>query len=211
MEHKITLQNWLTLDQDFKLNKDNTKVVETLFKYFTGDPSIEADGYSLKKGILLTGSIGTGKTTIFNLFKKFMNKYNYSLPKNNFKIIESRFVIRDFLIDGMKTIDTYGRKSFSTTYDPRQGEREDFNKPITICFDDLGLEEVNSSLYGNKLNVMADVLLDRYIMFESHGMITHAISNLSIDSIAKLYGDRAIDRFKSMFNDLVITGKSLRK
>jgi len=125
-------------------------------------------------------------------------------------MVDSRYVVRDFLLQGMKAIDTYGRKSFYTRTSNNQ-EIEDYTKPITYCFDDLGLEEINANLYGNKMSVMIDVMLDRYSMFKSHGMITHSISNLSIENISKLYGDRALDRFREMFNHIVITGKSLRK
>lgn len=199
------------MDQDFLISEDNKLAVDTLFKYFTGDNSIEERGYSLKKGILLTGSIGTGKTTILQLFKKFINTYHFELPNKNFKIVDSRFVVRDFLIDGMRALDTYGRKSFGIKYDPRKGDIEDFTKPITYCFDDLGLEESNSKMYGNNISALSEIMLDRYSMYKSNGMITHAISNLSIENLTKLYGDRAMDRFKEMFNHLVITGKSLRK
>jgi len=204
------------LSQGFEINEDNKQTLDILFRYFTGDKSIEDEGYSLNKGILLTGSIGTGKTTIFELLNKFLKKYRLELyseneHSRNFRLIDSRHVVRDFHINGMKTLDEYGRKCFLTKHEPIRGEIIDYSRPVTYCFDDLGLEEVNANLYGNKMSVMIDIMLDRYSMFKSNKMITHAISNLSIENLAKLYGDRAIDRFKELFNHLVITGKSLRK
>lgn len=185
----------LKIFPDFKLYKDQMNFYMSLFLYFTKDGLFTLNNdYSMKKGLLISGKIGSGKTTAMRLFK-------------NYKMIASRHIIREFNIDGMKILDKYGRYSFKRT----TTNACDYEKPITMCFDDLGLEDTNSKLYGNSANVMADIFLDRYDMFQNYGMITHAITNLDVDNLKEIYGDRMVDRFKEMMNLIICPGASLRK
>jgi predicted ATPase len=38
-------------------------------QYFNGNPEFEKNGLSLRKGLMLLGGIGTGKTIFMNVFK----------------------------------------------------------------------------------------------------------------------------------------------
>ncbi len=72
--------------------------------------------------------------------------------------------------------------------------------PRTYCFDDLGTE-TSLKYYGNEAtNVMAEILLSRYDLFVSKGMITHITTNLSAYEIESAYGSRTRSRMRSMFN-----------
>lgn len=182
---------------DFKINKIREDFYKLLFLYFSKDEKYEEcdSSYSLSKGLLIIGKIGNGKSTIMEIFK------------NNFKIIPARYIVREFHIEGMTILDKYGRHSFHHT----AANACDYGKPITYCFDDLALEETDSKLYGNSANVMADILLDRHEMFQKFGLITHAITNLEVDDLKEIYGDRIRDRMKEMFNLIVFLDDSLRK
>lgn len=72
-------------------------------------------------------------------------------------------------------------------------------EPKIYCFDDLGVEN-NLKFYGNECNVMAEILLSRYDLFISHGMLTHITTNLNSSEIEDLYGNRVRSRLRSMFN-----------
>ena len=72
-------------------------------------------------------------------------------------------------------------------------------EPKTFCFDDLGLENV-MNYYGNHCSVMAEILLSRYDLFHSFGMITHLTTNLTSNEIETMYGTRVRSRCREMFN-----------
>lgn len=180
-----------TIIPEFKITPELEQIYFKLYTYFIRQDT----DLDLKKGLLLTGSIGTGKTTAMKVFSKMFG----------FKVISTRYLIREFSTNGMGVIDQYGRNSFMMDGVPLR------KKPITVCFDDLGMEETNSQLFGNKANVMGEVLLDRYDCFINSGMITHATTNLLINDLEKIYGDRIRDRLREIMNLIIFEGKSLRK
>lgn len=181
------------LFEGFEISDDVRPTYEVLSDYFGG----KAGELDLRKGILLAGSIGTGKTIAMHVFARL----------KGFKVVSTRHVVRDFAKRGMDALDEYGREAFKMN----PGGHRDRSQPKTICFDDLGLEDTNSQLYGNKANVMAEILIDRYEHWRFCGMMTHATTNLNLTKIAELYGDRVMDRVKEIMNVVIMEGQSKRK
>ncbi len=66
---------------------------------------------------------------------------------------------------------------------------------------------MNANHYGTKLNVIEEVIEERY----RKGLLTHLTTNLSEDDILDAYGDRVYSRLKSMVNYHTITGEDFRK
>lgn len=64
---------------------------------------------------------------------------------------------------------------------------------------DLGIEQ-NMKHFGNESNVMAEILLSRYDLLRSAGIITHTTTNLNANELEKLYGNRVRSRLREMFN-----------
>lgn len=184
-----------TIIPGFTITEELKDVYSTLFTYFTKFSEKKTGNIDLNKGLLLAGPIGTGKTTAMKVFSKVFR----------FRIASTRYVIREFNIQGMSVLNQYGCESYTMQGAPLE------KTPITICFDDLGMEETNSQLYGNKANVMGEILLDRYDCFVDTGMITHATTNLLMDDLDDIYGDRIRDRLCEMMNLIIFKGKSLRK
>lgn len=176
----------------FHLTKKMEKFYQQIYYYFTRDKRFEQD---LNKGLLIIGQVGTGKTTAMRMFSKI----------GRYRVVSSRHIVREFNIDGMMILNRYGKDSFY--YEGAPSEKV----PAKLCFDDIGLEDVNSKIFGNSANVLAEILFDRYDCFISDGMITHATTNLSIPSLEKIYGDKMLDRLKEMMNLITCEGKSLRK
>ena len=176
----------------FVIDNTNREVIQALFMYFTHDQEFEQSGIcanpSLRKGLMIYGEVGTGKTVILKSFCKMFRV----------KFITAREVSRAFMVEGWDAIDRFGLKSYY------QG------KPIHTAFDDLGFEQ-DCNLYGNKVNVMAEILTDRYEKWRDADMRTFATTNMDAESIAEAYGDKVKSRIREMFNYIPLTGEDRRK
>lgn len=167
---------------NFKVSAEDYEIIFQLLAYFLKDAqNCEKYGLSLRKGILITGPVGCGKTSLMNLIK-------LALPQEQRYIVKScREVSFEFIQDGYTTIRKYSNLSFNKEI------------PKTYCFDDLGTEN-NLKYYGNECNVMAEILLTRYDLFVTKRMITHLTTNLDSNEIEDIYGTRVRSRLREMFN-----------
>lgn len=186
-----------SITSDFKIEEIQNDYYVNLYLYFANNYSCKWD---LSKGLMICGNVGTGKTMSMTIMQKLFR---------NFAIVNTRYIIRDFLTEKlpMKVIDQYGRDSFKIA----PGGNIDKTKPLIKCFDDFGLENINAKNYGNSQNVMEEIILDRYDMFVSYGMKTYATTNLNPEMIEECYGQRVKDRLKQMCNYVTLTGTSKRK
>ncbi|HEY4785394.1 MAG TPA: hypothetical protein VIH57_05070 [Bacteroidales bacterium] len=167
---------------NFKVYPEDYEIIFKLLIYFLKDSiSIEKYNLSLRKGILLSGPVGCGKTSLMNLVK-------LTLPQEQRYIVKScREVSFEFIQDGYTVIRKYSNHSFNKDI------------PKTYCFDDLGTEN-SLKYYGNDCNIMAEILLSRYDLFVNRKMLTHITTNLSSSEIEELYGERVRSRMREMFN-----------
>lgn len=166
----------------FKILREDTLIIKKLICYFLKDIQTASElDINLNKGILLTGPVGCGKTTLISLMRFFE-----PLP-NQFIVKSCRDVSFEFIKDGYETIHKYSRNSFY-----QQNSK-------VFCFDDLGTEN-NLKYFGNECNVMAEILLSRYDLFVSRKLITHLTTNLSASEIEAAYGNRIRSRLREMFN-----------
>jgi DNA replication protein DnaC len=76
----------------------------------------------------------------------------------------------------------------------------------------LGCEE-NYKLYGNDMNVILDIMIERHSRMYEYNVITHVTSNLppTADRLTDKYDARFESRCHEMFHFLVIKGKDYRK
>lgn len=167
------------------IDNENEKVVWKLCLYFSGDARFETLGHKLEKGLCLFGGVGVGKTT---LMEKFFQNQRQSYVMKMCRAVED-----EFSEDGDTVLKTYGiYRQASINGDPYG------HQVLGYCFDDLGTEPV-SKYYGKTVDVMAEVLLNRYdnrLPFNQ----THITTNLSTDEILQRYGSRVADRMQQMFN-----------
>lgn len=178
---------------DFKIPAEETEIIKKLLAYFLKDPTgANYYGLNLQKGILLSGPIGCGKTTLMNLMRF------YEQPQNRFVMKSCRDVSFEFIREGYEVIHRYSKLSYSGL------------EPRAYCFDDLGTEN-NLKYYGNECNVMAEILLSRYDQFISKKMITHLTTNLSASEIESFYGNRLRSRLREQFNLLAFDAKCADK
>lgn len=170
--------------EHFKLHEEDKPILFKLLSYFLKDEPVATKlGINLQKGILISGPIGVGKTSIMNLMRLFE-------PAPTRYIMKScRDVSFEFIKEGYETIHKYSRHSF---YPNTHANK-------TYCFDDLGTEN-NLKYFGNECNVMMELLLSRYDLFISRGLITHITTNLSASEIEDVYGNRVRSRMREIFN-----------
>ncbi|MBX3165130.1 MAG: ATPase [Bacteroidetes bacterium] len=171
----------------FALHSSDLPLIRKLLAYFLKDEfTCEQENISLKKGIMLSGTIGCGKTTLMYLMKYFNDS-----SQQIYLVKPCRDVSFEFIQHGYEVILRYSKQSFY-----RNGTN---CIPKHICFDDLGIEN-NLKYYGNECNVMAEILLSRYDCFISSHLITHLTTNLSASEIETIYGNRVRSRMREMFN-----------
>ncbi len=168
--------------EHFTVSEDDHELIFKLLVYFCKDKTnAEKLKISLNKGILLTGPVGCGKTSLITLFRLF-------LPQEcRFGVKPCRDISFEFVQEGYSTILKYSTLAFVN------------ERPRTHCFDDLGTENP-LKFFGNDCNVMAEILLSRYDLFIHRRMITHITTNLTSNEIEVLYGTRVRSRMREMFN-----------
>ncbi len=166
----------------FRLHSEDATVLRQLICYFLRDTTVAAElGISLNKGILLSGPVGCGKTSLMYLLSFLTDSKSRHIMKS------CRDISLEFIRDGHEVIHRYSTRNFQ------------HSRPGTICFDDLGIEN-SLKYYGNPCNVMAEILLSRYDLFIRRGMITHITTNLGATDIESAYGIRIRSRLREMFN-----------
>lgn len=166
----------------FKIIEEDYPIIYKLIAYFIKDEQACFQlGVNLNKGILLSGPIGCGKTSLINLMK-------YLTPSElKFSIKPCRDISFEFIQDGYNVIHKYSKGQLYKS------------EPKIYCFDDLGLEN-NLKYFGNECNVMAEILLSRYDIYISKRIQTHITTNLSASEIEAQYGNRVRSRMRELFN-----------
>lgn len=166
----------------FKIVEEDHPIVYKLIAYFLKDEQVCFQlEINLNKGILMSGPVGCGKTSLMNLMR-YLTPIEYK-----FIVKPCRDVSFEFIKDGYEVIHRYSR-----------GKLEQLD-PKIYCFDDLGLEN-NLKYYGNECNVMAEILLSRYDLYISRRIQTHITTNLSASEIEAQYGNRVRSRMRELFN-----------
>ena len=172
----------LQFGDKFHFVEDDLNNIKKLICYFLRDEVMAATfNIDLEKGILLSGPVGCGKTTLMTLMR------NVAQQNNKFILKTCRDISFEFIKDGYQTIQKYSNGNNS------QSEYRNY------CFDDLGVE-TNLKYYGNECNVLAEILLSRYDMFISNKKFTHITTNLSATEIETAYGNRVRSRLREMCN-----------
>ena len=179
----------------FRLNDEDVTIIVQLICVVLKDETV-AKQFSLdrEKGILLTGPVGCGKTSLMNLLRHF-------LPLDlRYRLRSCREISFEYSRDGHTVLHRYTKGSFSA---------KKFD-PVIYCFDDLGLEN-ETQHYGNSCSVMAEILLSRYDYYHSFGMLTHLTTNLNSTEIEKQYGLRVRSRLREMFNLIAFPADAVDK
>ena len=185
--------NWLQqkgrelYGNNFTFLKEDDIIIQKLAVWFLNDEEVATvQNIDLSKGILLTGPIGCGKTSLMNLMRYI------AVPDRKFILRACRDISFEFIQNGYSVIHRYSKPASF-------GKAEEKYQAKIFCFDDLGVES-NLKYYGNECNVMAEILLSRYDLFISNNIVTHLTTNLSATEIEEMYGNRVRSRMRQLFN-----------
>lgn len=176
----------LLFGKKFKIHEEDREIIYKLCLYMIRDRSACQDlGMDIDKGILLTGPVGCGKTSLLKLIRHLVPH------RRPYEVIPTRNIVFSFNNLGYSTIEDYGNSQF-------------------FCFDDLG-GEPNGRHFGKDCNVLGEILLSRYDLFLSKGTKTHATSNLNAEELEERYGKRVRSRMRQLFNLMAFDKKSRDK
>lgn len=208
---------------DFVSTPETLKNLEVVLKYFLKDDEFfncsnlltTIDSVvlepSFKKGLLIVGNYGNGKSTALKCFENLFN-HNYKIAfekhwKNinqwnelRFKIVSCHQLVSDFeCLPNALEKDTFNKKYSNFKY----------------CFDDIKKEKIASNF--GLTNVMQTILEKRY----DHRSKTFLTMNFddrfpndtskALDEMGVKYGNHIYDRLFEMFNIIEFKGKSFRK
>ncbi|WP_075589856.1 P-loop NTPase family protein [Labilibacter marinus] len=172
--------------QHFKLLPEDLPIIRKLFAYVIRDEeNCKLHDLDMRKGMMLSGPIGAGKTSLMHLMRLIVPE------PQGYQIKSCRDVSFEFHKDGYDVIQRYSRRSLKFIH----GQK----KMQTVCFDDLGAEQTLKH-FGNKCNVLSEILLSRYDLFITDNLITHVTTNLNATEIEEQYGARVRSRLREMMN-----------
>ena len=182
--------------EDFTIAKDREPQYYALALYFTGNPAFNElkPGNDLTRGLMLQGTVGTGKTLALRLFVELATR----LKMGNYLGGLPRLVSTNAVCDELEALGIWQTRKYVN-----------YN---WYCFDDLGDEplEVQQPYKSLKFEAFRRILGDRYDKFKSTGQITIASTNLNFALMGKYYGVRIESRAKEMFNVISFTGEDKR-
>jgi len=167
--------------RNFSLNEREQEIYKILALYFTQDKRLLDKGYDLNKGIWLFGGVGCGKTTIMELFSEN--------PLINYPVVQTSIIADDYKENGSKNLQRF------------------YDIP-SVCFNDFGfeIEEGVKNNFGNKKNVMAEIIQNSYEFNREKKFRLHFTTNLNADQVEHYYGPRVRSRLREMCNIISLEG-----
>ena len=165
----------LLFGENFKIHEEDRDILYKLCNYAIRDYyTCKKLNIDLKKGILLSGPVGCGKTSLMKLIRHITPQYK------TYEVIPTRNITFTFNHIGYSIIEQYGDQRF-------------------YCFDDLGVEPIGR-FFGKDCNVMGEILLSRHDLFLKYKFKTHCTTNLNAEEIEEYYGGRVRSRMRQLFN-----------
>lgn len=156
-----------------KISPDIKKAWNDLIKWSMGhDGNLDKN-----KSIGLVGRTGSGKTMTMYILNDFIEidtvkyKRGKDLVNLRFKFDSAIVIAGNYSLNGYDSLYKYSNYA-------------------NLCIDDLGSENTNRKYFGDAANVIQELIEIRH----TNGLMTHFTSNLTIEKIKEIYGDRIYSR-----------------
>ena len=197
IKQKLEIKGKQLFGNHFKFYQEDEQVINSIIVYFLKDvENANRFQINLSKGMLLSGPIGCGKTSLMELMRVL------AISTEKYYLKPCRDVSFEFIQEGYEVIHRYSKGG------------KHHQKPTNICFDDLGVEN-NLKYFGNECNVMGEIILSRYDLSlhsnQNKRVITHMTTNFSATEIESQYGNRVRSRMREQFNLLAFKNGSRDK
>lgn len=194
------IQSMNYVSPGFVIDSRNVKIMAELYKWVWAWLGRKEPGkLDPKKGILLWGDIGTGKTTIIKGLQRYIAMINQLCYGSNnrsicIEIRSAAEISLRYASEGMKALERW----------------TDRTQAGHLAIDEIGREEI-STHFGTTCNTIQTVLQLRYEQRLS--IITLGTTNIDMrtDEFTKRYGSYIFDRVKEMFNVIHVGGESRRQ
>lgn len=171
----------------FVADEHNKPILRLLYLYASRSEEFEREGYSLDKGLLLYGNVGSGKTDLLRSLQRALWLVQSPIA---FAYVNMKQVGEEFGTGGYTAMHRYARRHW--------------------MFDELGqLEKETVGNYSNKVNVAESIILTRYEQFR-YGHLSHFTTNLTKDQMKEHYDNRVWSRLQEMCNMICVVGPDRR-
>ncbi len=202
---KINFQDINT--EDGKMISNAGSLFTLLCLYFSVDPTfvIMADEMGIKapdlrKGLLLAGRIGCGKTSLMRIFQRNQRQVYTMLPAK-----EIAWNWRQADKEAGAYLDRMSRPHLLPVNDVQNF----YHRIAGLCIDDAGTEDIQNS-FGNRASVIGDIIEARYYN-KCAGPLLHLTTNLTMADIKEFYGPRVGSRLRETMNVIEYIGEDRRK
>lgn len=168
---------------DFVIDQTNIGAIEYMVKI--------AAKKSEKRGIVLHGPVGSGKTMLLLLWAEFRQK----------------------VMNAQKYVVYFTPTKLAGTFIKNGYEMFEKNLGQTLILDDIGIN-CEGNYFGTKTNVLAELIYSRYNSFKKKDDLElYCTTNLLSTEIQKVIGERAWSRLQEMteWNEGSLTTKDRRK
>ena len=150
----------------------------------------------LKKGLLITGITGSGKTHCLYAIKSVLKNYPASIDSFSTVLPATTSKVENWVDFLFELKEKFGSGNLRTTVD-------EITKPNYCFLDDLGAE--NDTNWGQE---MLYLVINRIYNKENVLFIT---TNLTVEELSAKYGDRIVDRLSDICEIVVMPKKNYRE
>lgn len=181
---------------EFEIDHSNIALIELLTKI--------AVHKSSKRGLIIRGTVGVGKTTLLLYWLDFRSKVLAN--GSNHKAIESGMKEKEFKVlkyDPTTLIARFMKEGYTL-----------FNEECHVCFiDDMGLSTTVNH-FGTITNISEELIYSKYVQFkENPAFEFYGSTNLASGKLQEIIGERAMSRLLEMvfWNEGLLQGIDRRK
>lgn len=169
-------------DVDLIVNEQTKMLIKVICFFISKDHRFETElGYSFKKGLLIRGVSGLGKT----------------------------FLIRCVQDNELQPVQVLSMIAIANEIKSNGEYRLSYNPEKIIYLDDVGTEQATINHFGTKINFFKDYLEMYYLNNIFYNNLIISMNN-DFDEIEEKYGFRVRSRIKDMFNIIDVVGEDMR-